>query len=349
MTKIHSKALHRALQIVAPAVSSKPVIPILSNVKFENGFVYATDTFLDISTKSGLPDDFSAIIPFDELRAITGVLNSDMEISISGNSCNIKSQSGKWKLALPADNVWPNPETVPNTWHDVPDGFTDAIFSAAKMTQVTEAVPLKSNVLIYQQRYAMRVGGFDNIRFHEVAFPPIPGYTALIPTSITRALAGLQPTEFAITERAIHFKSGDLSISCRLAEGSIPDFGIFTPSRTANITAKRGELLAAIQQVTVLKRSLTDSLELSFTPGNIGLKYESFEGGNVASIEVAGECEGAGSVVVNASFMADLLNCLESDEVGLLYTEQSKPLHIFDIGRDGVLALIMPIMPTAKG
>jgi DNA polymerase-3 subunit beta len=273
MTTIHSKALHRALQIVGPAVNARAVIPILTNVNFSNGRVIATDLELEISTASGLPESFAAI---------------------------------------------------------------------NKMITSEAPQPFLSNVLIHNRGGLLRVGGTNGHKLFESGFNCPLTAKALTPASITRALAGLQPTSFAVTEKCIFMEQGAVRIMCRLSEGNIPDFSIFTPGAPANITCNRLELIAAINQATVLKKRVDNALRVDFTADSLKVTYRSQD--ELDSADVTIQATGlVGAITFNAAFLLDVLNVLGSEQVGILYTDSAKPLHLFDTDRPDVLAMVLPI------
>lgn len=350
MPTIQSKALHRALSIVAPAVNARAVIPILVNVKFAGGYVTANDLQLEIRTKSGLPDDFNCIAPFDELRALMGVLNEEVKLTANAGFLTVTASKGKWKLALPADVTnWPASETVPSEMQEVPEGLTDAIFNASRMLASTESVvPFYMNISLCNRGGKFSVAGSNNNKFYQEPFATGPAVEALMPPTIVRALSGMQPTSYAVGEKMAWFSDADTTISVRLAEGKIPNIGLFARNAPANITCSRVYLIAAIQQATVLKRNVTNSLHVTFAADSISVAYRSLDGVNDAAVTIPATCGEVGRIELNAGFTLEVLGCLSSDEIGILYAGPTKHIYFIDTDKPDVLALVMPLVETGS-
>lgn len=348
MPTIQSKALHRALSIVAPAVNARAVIPVLVNVKFAGGYVTANDLQLEIRTKSGLPDDFSCIAPFDELRALMGVLNEEVKLTANAGFLTVTASKGKWKLALPADVTnWPASETVPSEMQEVPEGLTDAIFNASRMLSADSPLPFLTNVQLLSRGGKLRVSGTNAHKLFEDAIASPVLASALLPGSIVRAIAGMQPTSFEVGDRMAWFSDASTTIAIRLAEGAVKDLAAFAANDPANITCSRVDLIAAIQQATVLKRNVTNSLHVTFAADSISVAYRSLDGVNDAAVTIPATCGEVGRIELNAGFTLEVLGCLSSDEIGILYAGPTKHIYFIDTDKPDVLALVMPLVESA--
>lgn len=322
---MHSKTLLQILKPLAPAIDSKPMLPICECVMIKNGRAYATNLELSISNACDLPD---MILPYAQTMARLSVLNEEVSIIDEDGKYIIKAGYKKFPLPKFRDvNTFPAIPNAPIQISDVDAGFITAVVEAAKNT---------SNDPMIQWRHVFIcdewIVGNDNYGMYkfdtELSLPNIA-----VPKIFAKTISRLSSGNISATDTHLFFKSGEIEITVLLAESNFPRFGGLFPSFVQNLSIIRGDFEIALKQASV---SAPTSVTLHIASGqcNISSLNNDFV-----------DCAAATDLNMDVTFRPDILSRVisslpdECDTLEFMIESETKPVYV---KYKNITLLIMP-------
>lgn len=143
--------------------------------------------------------------------------------------------------------------------------------------------------------------------------------------------------------------AGDTRVICRLIEGRYPNYQAVIPQDNGNVaTINRAALLAALRRVLVFSNATSALVKLSFSGSKLTLSSQDIDFSMSAEEALLCDYQGAPiNIGFKGTFLIDLLNNLESEEVTISLADPSRPGVIVPTPQEegeSVLMLLMPLM-----
>ena len=352
----------KALQRVNNIVSTRSMLPILSNVLItaEENLLRLTATDLEIridtSVEAVVAEPGVTTLPAKRLLALAGCFaGKDVEVSVDGNHhAQINCGSSRFKLlGLPADDF---PEMV--AFEPVREIKLQESLCRRMLNMVAYAVSIEDSrkaltgVLFAIQENSVTFVATDSKRL-AIQESPIeffdgkPG-DAIVPikavNELKRMLEGDNPLSIKIGEKLCRMESTNFVMTSKLIDGNYPNYRKVIPQEfSANVEISAGKLRAKIETVGLALPDMSGCVMLSFTENKLTLSASSTEvgeGSDMIDIEYAGDPI---DVTFNPKFFDDPLKICTVEKVRIRFNTKDPLNPVVMEGDPGFLYVIMPI------
>jgi len=136
-------------------------------------------------------------------------------------------------------------------------------------------------------------------------------------------------------------------MSSRIIEGDFPDFEKIIPKKTSfKVNADKEDLLRNIKLASVFARDSANVVKMRFIDGAMEIDAESQQYGNQKGkidVKIDGPLEKGYTIAFNYRFLEEFLNCIESDNVQMEFSESNDPALFLDPRDNNYLHIIMPV------
>lgn len=355
--------------------SGRVTMPILSNVQLKTNalrpvlHVLATDLEVGFETVVDLddqPETAQAItLPAKKLHEIVKACPApDITVQVDFGHCRATIASGTYSAtigALPADDFPALPQVEGESF-DLDAAALVQILGHVDYAESSDTtkynlcgcfLKLESSVDDDLFLTAVATDG------HRLALDslPLPGEPRLVPKDLSK---GIIIASKGIAELRQIRKSGIIVLNIagnhlqvateteklffRLVDGEYPDFDRVIPQNLPHkAETKREPLIEAIERIKILSEGKSRKICLNFAEGGIALRSEApalqAESADHVAADVNAEpCE----IFVNADYLLDALNIMDSSLVELRFSDGLSPLLVNPHGTDEPLAVIMP-------
>lgn len=343
--KTSKDQIFKTIQKVQNAISSKPTLPILSNMlleAFKNSVkITATDLDIGISSETPIkPETEGAItLPAKKFIDIIKELPDSGNISITTKKNNITTiECGKivFKIiGLPKDEF---PQT-PNLENEDKLTLTQSLLK--NMISMTifavsrdETRYVLNGILLIIKKKTIKLIATDGRRLAvvEKGLPnEIPTEKKLIiPTKTVQELNRLLEEEddvkISFGENQILFDLGDTVIISRLIEGEFPNYEQVIPKEVKEkIVVNKDALLAAAKRASILTSQDSMAIKLDISKGGMAISKNTPYMGEVKE-ELGVSYKGKNlSVGFNPNYIIEVLKNIDSKEIGLELADNDKP------------------------
>ncbi len=352
----------KALQRVNNIVSSRSMLPILSNVLLaaEDNKLKLTATDLEIRIDTAVDAVVAkpgvTTLPAKKLLALAGCFaGKDVEVESDGNHhAQIVCGSSRFKLlGLPADDF---PEMA--DFEPVREIKMQEAVCRRMLNMVSYAVSVEDSrkaltgVLFAVQENQVTFVATDSKRLaiQENSlefFSGTPG-EAIVPikavNELKRMLEGESPVSIRIGEKLCRVESANFVMTSRLVDGNYPNYRKVIPQDfSAAVEINAAKLRAKIETVGLALPDMSGCVVLSFADNKLTLNASSNEvgeGSDVIDIEYTGAPI---EVTFNPKFFDDPLKICSVEKVKIHFNA-ADPLNPVSMeGDPGFLYVIMPI------
>lgn len=371
---IQREQLMASVQDVMKAISSRPVIPILSGMKLEakSHGVTLTGSNSDISIESYIPTENDGNINVEMINEGSIVLHAkyfpDIVRKLPENTVEIEAddnlkvtiRSGQAEFNLNGQDAEEYPQLPKIQTEDSFEMQINLLKSMIKQTVFAVSsmetrpiltgvnINLKENDLNFvatdSHRLASRKISIPdtNIEFHNVV---VPGKSL---TELNKILDDSEEmVEISVTNNQILFKTKHLNFLSRLLDGNYPETSRLIPEQSkTTIQVKTKEFLSTIDRASLLARDEKNNVvRLTTKESNlIEISSNSPEVGNVTEDIVVQVMEGEElKISFSSKYMIDALKAIEYDEVIISFTGAMRPFIIRPVDDDSILQLILPV------
>jgi len=350
----------KGLTLVSRAVSTRPQLPVLSNILFEakaDGiYLSATDLELGIRTKivGKVEEQGIVTVPSRMVADFVGsLLPGKVSFELKQDALFIKSGNMASKIQTISADEFPG---LPLTL-----GEESYLLEAAQFAAVAESVifasakdslrPVLTGVLLAPLANSLKVVATDGFRLgiNKVACESTEskgGY--LVPFRAILEVCKLEgegKLKFVVLPgNQVAFDLGDSVIVSQLIEGNYPEYQKIVPKEfLTEVTCSREELLQALKAVYIFGRDNSNMVKWVVTEEGIGMRSESPERGE-ASAEVSAKVEGdGGEIVFNAKFVLEFLQSSKAQEIWFGMSDNLAPGAFCEVGNKDLLYIVMPI------
>ena len=368
--------LAQGLSTVGHAVPSRSTLPILSNVLLatDHGRLKLTATDLEIGincwVEAEISEEGSVALP---AKLMTDFVNSlpqgQVELVLLEESHTVNVTGGPSSANIRGMD----PEEFPRI-DSVEEGTPSIQIGAALLKEVIGQVayaassdisrPVLTAVLLQASEEQITFAAADAFRLAvrcvPVALTSPPKGQILVPAKTMSDLARILPDEgevqILITENRsqVLFHTENIALLSRLIEGSYPNYGQIIPKdHTTRAVLSTQEFAAAMKSASLFARD--DANRTYFTIQGTGEEPESqgsllieahaedVGGGKVSiSAQVSGPVQEM-KIVFNAPYITQVLAALDTPEIALELTKESKPGVIRPVGTIDFTYVAMPM------
>lgn len=332
--------LSKAALAISKIVSSKPQLPVLSNIliKAEKGRILflATDLSISMGLNIGgkIEEDGEILVPAKEFSALVSQLAAGkVDLSSEKNALSVKSSTFKARLVGISGEDFPKIE--PPSGKGLKIGAEDlsfllrrTLFAAAK----DDSRPVLTGVRIAEsEKGAIKAMATDGYRLSVVTIGTegVVGEAAVIPSRF------LSEAEKFLKEEGINLsinKSGEVGvvgsdgwISGRTLMGEFPPAEKIIPQTfDLSISINRSELERAVKVAVIFARSAANIIKWEIKSGKLKVSANSPQvGENETVLEIEGK--GEGEIAFNGRYLLDYLGSTDEETINFNMINSLKP------------------------
>lgn len=360
------------LNIVSRIVTSKPGLPILSNIYFESDKgklkLKTTDLELSISTWIGadIQEDGKITVPAKQLSEfVNSIPEEKVDIEVNKQNFDISTSNNNASFnTMPSDD-FPNIPSVDDK---------DKFFVRIRKTDIVQAVsrvafaaasddikPVLTGVKVEVDDDTVSFVATDGLRLSKQSFKVEKSgekKSFLVPVrafqELTYIISELDTDEEWVNvylledKNQVLFRLADVDLISRLIDGEFPEYKQIIPTGfTTKCVIKRDDFLNSLKIVNIIARSVLGNkmiLDINSKDGKITLSAVQSDLGKNQSV-FEGNIEGENlKIAFSARLLADILNHIDADEISFECTDPVKP-GVFKIeGDKEFVHLVMPMM-----
>ncbi len=306
--KISKADLQKALEIVKPGLASTEIIEQSTSFAFVDGRAVTYNDEISISHPIAHLKIEGAVKAEALYQLLDKITTKEIEIESSDKQITLKAGKGRAGLILQQEVTLPLEKIDNKGWHDLPEGFVDAIKFVAFCCSKDTTSPVLTCIHITENG---RVEACDNYRavWYQVDSLPVP--TFLLPNSSAQYLIKYPITKIKTGKGWVHFKTDVGTIfSCRIFECVYVDtIELYNLKKPATLRFPKAtiEILNRARVFATQDQALVDEeVELKIVGNKLHIRGESAAGWfeEVANIQHKGEPI---TLMVNPSFLVDII------------------------------------------
>ena len=358
--------LARALQTALRGVSSKPALPVLSNLLLatDQGRLKLVATDLErgviVWTGAKISQEGELAVPARILAEFVGNLSpGSVTGSVDGSTLVLEGEGAQSRLNGVAASEFPavfegNPKPLLEL---DPAEFAAAVSEVVFAAAADESRPVLSGALLRLEGETLTLAGVDGFRLSERKLKlseavkekiswVVPGK---ILAEVARLASGSQkPVALAHLpkQNLLVFRLPDVLISARLLEGEFPDYRRIIPETFSTKAVFAAEDFAqAVRLASVFARDFSNVVKLRIDPSTERV-FVSAEATEIGTGEksLPAEIEGESlEIAFNGKYLLDLLSNLKAERMSFASEGSLNPGVLQVAGRDDFIHVVMPV------
>jgi DNA polymerase-3 subunit beta len=364
--------LAKGISIVSRVVSTRAVLPVLSNILMATDEgrlkLAATDLSTSITCWIGakVEEDGAITIPARLLSDFVSSLppaQIQMELVTRTKSLHLKCAQ------FEADIHGIDAQDFPLIPTDVSDHKIEIPPAALRqmIEQVTlAAAPAEEGRLVLtgalaefqgSQLTMVAADGFRlSLRRAQLSEEVPEPLDVIIPARALRELARVSveeedPVQIIVTpnRNQVLFRLSNVEIISQLIEGKFPDYNQIIPSSYGTrVVVNTHDLMRAVRISVLFSRDVANIVRLEIipgselTPGRLRVESTAEVGQNVGDLDASVEGEQM-EIAFNGRYLIDMLNVIGTEQVVLEATNPSRPGILKPVGDDNLIYVIMPM------
>ena len=318
--------LRKALATVKDAVPKRSPRAILQSVRLADGLLTASDGELRIDADLPGFDGPALLLPFNRLDAILRAITcEELQITSSGNSCKIATQTGTWVLPTEDAAEYPAGEMpdAPSITRLPTDQFRRAVNGVVYAHDDESTRFALSAVQIEVNDGVVHFVATDGRRIsivemeHDLA---VDDSETLVPARALHILAkivsgsGEEAVQIDANASELVATTPGIRVAARLIEGRFPRWRDAVPSHdTEPTTVLISELMAATTAAAICTSEASRGVDFTFAPDGLRLHGQSSGVGESSVtcpiVEFGHEC----TVKLDPGFVLEFLEGLPAD------------------------------------
>jgi len=357
--------LNKAVQSIMPAVASKPSTPIFAGMHLiaSEGVLRLESTDMSISMKNEVKADVTEegdiVINASRFNDMVRSMNGEtVSIKKAKGENNVRLQSGKadYKvLIMNSDDFPPFPAFDPNRTFSLEDEKVKELIKKTAFACSTDAArPIFTGVLCEVKDGRITFVGTNTHRL-SICGMPVEGVedtSIIIPAGILKEIAKNlnskvpQEVKFSLLNNQLMVTVGSLTIISRLIEGSFPDFRKVIPaSFNTKTVIKKEDLAGAVGRMSLCSGNESDYSIIKLSIGEKEIKVMS-SSPDVGTGEEKIPCATEGgtlNVAFNATYIMDVMKCIESEDVVMRLNNSLGPVSIQASDDEDYIYIVTPV------
>jgi DNA polymerase-3 subunit beta len=358
------EALLRPLQLVTGVVERRQTLPVLANllVVAKDGSLSLTGTDLEVelvavTTGISVEQAGEATIPARKLADIWRSLPESAEVSVAveGDRAIVRSGRSRFTLAtlpaveFPAVGSGPGDVEVSLSANELRRLLDQVSFSMAQQ----DVRYFLNGMLLEITSQHTRTVATDGHRLAMCTLEQgvaVDGrIQAIVPRKgvleLGRLLGdGEESVTLFMGSNHLRATCGPFTLTTKLVDGKFPDYEKVVPNETARvISGDRDTLKQAFNRASILSNEKYRGIRLILDKDQLTIQAnnpEQEEAEEVVAVEYAGERMEIG---FNVSYLQDVLNVLDVDEVRVSVADANSSALIEGVGNDEALYVVMPM------
>jgi DNA polymerase III subunit beta len=341
---VTKEALLEGLQRIQNVVSTRPTLPVLTNVLLEadEAGLQLTTTDLEVGIRcridARVEREGAITLPARRLVSIVRELPSaDILLDLDAkNAVSIRCGASFFKIyGLPKDEFpafpdFKEPQTLSVKQVELRDGLkkTSYAISADEARYVLNGIlfSLTENKLTLVATDGRRLALFDT----DLEFPKSQEREFILPTKAVTELQRLLQDDgevvISTSENLVSFELNKARLVSKLIEGNYPNYRQVIPGEPKErITLEREAFHNCVRRVSLLSTDKASSIRLSFTRDNLDITANTPEVGEAKESMAIPYSGSEITIAFNPEFLMDPLRNLSNDEVYLELIDELNP------------------------
>lgn len=360
--------LNKALTIATRIVSSKPQLPVLTNIFLgvtnEGGTLTASNVESTIIVPFGakIEEPGETLVPARTFQELISSLSPDkLTLEVDGNILKVKQSKFQGKIVCaPATDFPQNMPAVDSgvSWKIPGDTFLKALSHTLFSSALDEARAVLNGVLFKFGDNPMFVAtdGFrlSQFKLNKTDSPSGEIDQIVVPTKalmeVVKLLSDSPKTDvmLIIAPNQVLFKIDDISFSCQVIAGNFPDFEKIIPSTfDTKIKLTTEEFTRALKTAAIFARENANIVRLVINGSELTVRAQGGEMGENETkldIEIEKGSPEDFSVAFNFRYILDFLaNLKDEKEITLELGTQTSPALFRPAKSTNYLHIIMPV------
>ncbi len=361
---IQREQLLRPLQLVTGVVERRQTLPVLANllIKASEDGLEITGTDLEVELVATCPavvdQPGDATLPARKLADIWRSLAEGAEVSVAveGDRAVVRSGRSRFTLAtLPAADFPKVSGGDADVSLSVPREQVDQLIDDVSFAMAQQDVRyfLNGMLLEVDTEHARAVATDGHRLAMSTADNQNPDVErrvqVIVPRKGVLELARLLDTDVETIELQVgsnHLKvqSGDFTLTTKLVDGQFPDYEKVIPRDGSRyLIGDRETLKLAFQRASILSNEKYRGVRLILNDEQLTIQAnnpEQEEAEEIVSVEFSGDQMEIG---FNVSYLLDVLNALDTEQVRLSVSDANSSALIEGIGNESAVYVVMPM------
>lgn len=345
-------------------VERRQTLPILGNFFLsarEGGTVELVGTDLEIEMRTNFAATVkgpgAVTLPARKITDICRALpdGADIRIKVEGDKAIVSSGRGRYTLStLPADGFPLMQTEVDGICLELAQNQLRKLLEKTAFAMAQHDVRYYLNGLLFE----VRPGGLTAVATdgHRLAKVEIDcesdvseATQVILPaktvSELKRLLVGTDDmAKIRISERTIQLQMGETQLTSKLIDGRYPEYDRVIPRNPDRLAvADRPALRQSLMRTAILSNEKYKGVRVTFDTGLLRLQAhnpEQDEAEEELELEYAGEQTTIG---FNVSYVMDILNVLEQDEVEIAFSDGNSSALWSNKGVDNEVYVVMPM------
>lgn len=369
--RILQENLSKSLSHVVKAVSSRPTIPVLSNVLIEakKGKLKLSTTNLEIGINSWIGADIeeegsitvSAKLLFEFVNSLKAgkisLIQDNQKLVVNSVDNNAEF------FIIPADDfpAVPQSEKSPSLTVNA-QIFAESIVKTVIATASDDSRPVLNGVLFEVEANSLKMVGVDGFRLAKtelvLAEASKENFKEVVPSKSLNELEKIikdVAKEDDVVEvyllgekNQILFKIGDVELTSRLIEGEYPDYNQIIPKeKSSGFSVLKDDIANATKIIMIFARNIIGNktrFSISPTEKKLRLSTKIIDVGmNDSAVDIVNIEGESFETAYNAKFLLDMLSTMKSDEVIYETNGATAPGVFKDKESPNYIHIVMPM------
>jgi DNA polymerase-3 subunit beta len=364
--------LAKGISIVSRVVSTRAVLPVLSNILMTTDEgrlkLAATDLSTSITCWIGakVEEDGEITIPARLLSDFVSSLppaQIQMELVTRTKSLHLKCAQFEADIhGIDAQDFPLIPSEVSDHKIEIPPASLRQMIEQVTLA----AAPAEEGRLVLtgalaefqdSQLTMVAADGFRlSLRRAQLSEEVPEPLDVIIPARALRELARVSveeedPVQIIVTpnRNQVLFRLSSIEIISQLIEGKFPDYNQIIPSSYGTrVVVNTHDLMRAVRISVLFSRDVANIVRLEvipgseLTPGRLRVESTAEVGQNVGDLDASVEGEQM-EIAFNGRYLIDMLNVIGTEQVVLEATNPSRPGILKPVGDDNLIYVIMPM------
>lgn len=363
--------LAKGISIVSRVVSTRAVLPVLSNILMttDEGRLKLAATDLstsitcwigakveedgEITVPARLLSDFVSTLPPAQIQMELVTRTKSLHLTCAQFEADIRGIDAQDFPLIPSDVSDHSIALPPETLRQM---IEQVILAAA----TDEGRPVLTGALAQFEGSELTMVAADGFRLSLRKTPlseevPEP-LEVIIPARALRELARVSaeeedPIEIIITpdRNQALFRLSNVEIVTQLIEGKFPDYNQIIPSsHSTRAVINAHDLMRAVRISVLFSRDVANIVRVEIIPGTetdpgrLIVESAAEVGQNVGALDAAVEGEQM-EIAFNGRYIIDMLNVLGTEQVALETTNSSRPGILKPVGDENLVYVVMPM------
>ncbi len=364
--------LAKGISIVSRVVSTRAVLPVLSNILMatDDGRLKLAATDLstsmtcwigakveeegEITVPARLLSDFVSTLPSAQIQMDLVTRTKSLHLKCAQFEADIHGIDAQDFPLIPSDVTDHKMEIPPAVLRQMIEQVTLAAAPAEEGRLV-----LTGTLAEFQgsQLTMVAADGFRlSLRRTQLSEEVPESLEVIIPSRALRELARVSveeqdPIQIIVTpiRNQVLFRLSNIEIVSQLIEGKFPDYNQIIPSSYGTrVVVNTHDLMRAFRISVLFSRDVANIVRLEvipgseLTPGRLRVESTAEVGQNVGELDATVEGEQM-EIAFNGRYLIDMLNVIGTEQVALEATNPSRPGILKPVGDENLIYVVMPM------